>query len=69
MITRNKEIFFPKIRRFFKDTDELAELLGRSRNYTAQRMNGHKEFLKAEKIAIAAVMKMEVEEIFPEESA
>lgn len=68
MITRNQEIHHPKIRRFFKSTDELAELLGRSRNYTTQRMNGHKEFLKSEKLAIAATMQMEVSELFPEES-
>lgn len=36
MITRNQEIHHPKIRRFFKSTDELAELLGRSRNYTTE---------------------------------
>lgn len=64
MITKNKTVYFPLIRRFFESTEELAELIGRSRNYTTQRMNGHKEFNKCEKIAIAQAMGVEVADIF-----
>lgn len=70
MRTSSPSAKFPRIRRAFGGIEEIATVINRSRTYTHQRLVGHGEFTRREKLMILAHLgegQERMRDYFPEE--